>query len=809
MRGGGFRSAAAVAAALAVAALAAPSVMAADNLGLFAGNSVQRGTIEMLLVGKGQQQVTLSEGGTTISSHTITGVAGAPAQFLQLLDKATASCTNRERVFALDAAGETQVTSEVLTPNCRRRFTLDNLPRTATAGTQVTAQARDGFKLGASPELCIDPPNAAETCSPLVVPAAGGTGTRQQTLTAPGVWAFRLQTARQTLERTVAVDSVGPAAPAPLSNVVFYGDSIMAQIATALDDALPLHARVKNVLVGGGRLADFGVLFHDTPAMSWFQRAQIETTELNPRLSVVMLGGAESRDQNLYDPPELGGTGGMVKCCSAGWIRGYRLFVDLMRDAATARGGRLLWVLNPAASNTDREGVLDAVAAAVTTEIPAAQIVDLRQRFGAAYSDNVVINGSYTRVRAGDKIHLTIAGIRLAAGEIASALGAFPQSPSPDTTPACSGFGGQFTVGQPVTIGTCTDADGDNLSLGVENPGPSRGTTQVGQQNTNDPSLVYTPTQAGPDTIRLNATDGRGTSSTVEVAAVNVAAGSNDPPACVGSAPSPRLKPGQSAQIGSCSDPDAGDTLELSVTTAPTKGTISINGQNSASPKLRYTATAAGADSVQFKASDGEGGNSPLAIVAIQNDPAPVNQAPVCASTLVVTLVGTTRDFRCTDPEGQPLSYVVEKPPGRGTVTPIADGLRYRATAAGGDSFVFHAGDGTSSSAATTIASVNVAPGGPGPPMTPPADPPKKRACAGLSGKRAAKCKLDQKVKSRCGRLKGKKKTICGRRVRALDKCSKINQGTTRGVRKYKACVRKARAIGRPNPKRRAGRSSR
>ena len=83
------------------------------------------------------------------------------------------------------------------------------------------------------------------------------------------------------------------------------------------------------------------------------------------------------------------------------------------------------------------------------------------------------------------------------------------------------------------------------------------------------------------------------------------------------------------------------------------------------------------------------------------------------------------------------------------------------------------------------------------------AAPPPKKACEGLKGRPLASCRTEQKVKTQCGRLKGDKKAVCAKRIRALAKCDQIATKTKRGKARKKACVTKAKAIGKKKAKKR------
>ena len=50
----------------------------------------------------------------------------------------------------------------------------------------------------------------------------------------------------------------------------------------------------------------------------------------------------------------------------------------------------------------------------------------------------------------------------------------------------------------------------------------------------------------------------------------------------------------------------------------------------------------------------------------------------------------------------------------------------------------------------------------------------------------------------KCGKLKGKNKSNCEKRERALAKCDSLKTKTKSQKAKKQACVRKAKAIGKP-----------
>ena len=163
--------------------------------------------------------------------------------------------------------------------------------------------------------------------------------------------------------------------------------------------------------------------------------------------------------------------------------------------------------------------------------------------------------------------------------------------------------------------------------------------------------------------------------------------------------------------ILSGSDAD-GDSLTYTIVSPPTSGTLSGTGAN-----LTYTPNADvnGADSFTYTVNDGTTESAPAtASISInQVNDVPVAQADayslVSNATLVVATPGVLGND--TDVDGDALSAVLESGPTQGTLTLNPDGSFTYVPAAdytGSDSFVYHATDGTTSSAAVSV-SIDVA----------------------------------------------------------------------------------------------------
>ena len=149
-----------------------------------------------------------------------------------------------------------------------------------------------------------------------------------------------------------------------------------------------------------------------------------------------------------------------------------------------------------------------------------------------------------------------------------------------------------------------------------------------------------------------------------------------------------------------------GDTLTYEVVTQPVHGSLS-----GVAPNLTYTPAFNynGSDVFTYKANDGLADSN---IVTVSITVRPVNNAPVCANTAIVTdedTLGTVAPS-CTDVDSATLTYAIDTQPSNGAAV-VEDGLlKYTPSANfnGSDSFTYTANDGTATSApATVLVTVN------------------------------------------------------------------------------------------------------
>jgi gliding motility-associated-like protein/uncharacterized repeat protein (TIGR01451 family) len=230
---------------------------------------------------------------------------------------------------------------------------------------------------------------------------------------------------------------------------------------------------------------------------------------------------------------------------------------------------------------------------------------------------------------------------------------------------------------------TASDPDGDPVTYTVSTP-PVHGTVVINP----DGSYTYTPTAgySGQDSFVVTVCDDKGACTTATVD-ITVTPKPNNPPVATAT---PVVTPQDTPVNGTvtASDPD-GDPVTYTVSTAPEHGTVVINPDGS----YTYTPTAgySGPDSFVTTVCDDKGACT-TATVDITVTPKP-NNPPVATATPIVTPQDTPVNGTVTasDPDGDPVTYVVSTAPEHGTVVINPDGS-YTYTPATGyngpDSFV-------------------------------------------------------------------------------------------------------------------------
>ncbi|MDP9387074.1 MAG: Ig-like domain-containing protein [Actinomycetota bacterium] len=263
-----------------------------------------------------------------------------------------------------------------------------------------------------------------------------------------------------------------------------------------------------------------------------------------------------------------------------------------------------------------------------------------------------------------------------------------------------------LNVGAPGVLANDTDADGDNLTVGVTSA-PANGTVTL---NANG-SFTYTPSTNynGADSFSYTASDGNGGSDTATVSiTVNAV---NDPPVAGSDAYSTTedttLGVPAPGVLGNDSDPD-GDPLTAEMPSSPANGTLVLNPDGS----FTYTPNAnfSGTDSFAYMAHDPNGG---MATATVTITVSGANDPPVAVDDAYSASEGTTLNINApgvlgndSDPDGDALTASLGTAPANGTVMLNPNGsFTYTPNAGfnGVDSFTYRASDPSGASDTATV----------------------------------------------------------------------------------------------------------
>lgn len=250
---------------------------------------------------------------------------------------------------------------------------------------------------------------------------------------------------------------------------------------------------------------------------------------------------------------------------------------------------------------------------------------------------------------------------------------------------------------------TGSDIDGDASTFAVVAE-PAHGALTFSTDFQTNGKLIYRPKAqfTGTDSFTFKLSDGQADSAAATVS-INVTA--NHPPqAELQTATTAEDTPAVVNLVGN--DPD-GDTLIYAVVTSPSHGNLS-----GTAPNLTYTPNQNynGLDSFTFKVNDGVA-DSPLGTVSITVTP--VNDPPIATNDTFTTLEDTPTAVKLAaiDPDGNPLTYSIVKPPAHGSLSGSEPNLVYTPSLNfnGPDGFTFKANDGMADSMPASI-SIMVSP---------------------------------------------------------------------------------------------------
>ena len=411
-------TAAACVAAVAVLAAVSQQAASAQVTGLsIIADAAHLGVIGVHVNAPPDREVTLGE--IVAGKRRPLETLSAPVQFWDVAEIAKWRCDRQVRRFyatAQLATGEVvSATSAVRTPSCRARLAL-RLPARTRPGRPARLVVRDRWQIGGvGGRLGLAVPGEALSCRRFRIRRGRQTMESHVRLRSTGRWRVELRGPDQRVRRTLAVglrtspQRSGSRTP----RLLFTGDSMMSNLDTIVGDRLAGRARVISELRFATGLSK--------PGFDWIKAARRDAESHRPRAVVAFIGAVEGFSmRNPY--------GASIPCCGHDWIAEYaRRVRAVVRGYAYGRGTRVFWLTQPAPRAADRVQVYRAVNTALslaTHSSPRLTLVDVAGLLtpGFVYRTFMEVNGSRTRIRAHDGLHLSLAGARLAGTRVVRAL---------------------------------------------------------------------------------------------------------------------------------------------------------------------------------------------------------------------------------------------------------------------------------------------------------------------------------------------------------------------------------------------------
>jgi len=199
--------------------------------------------------------------------------------------------------------------------------------------------------------------------------------------------------------------TVPAAAPHGAPRLLFIGDSLTAQSATALTDTFSREGAVTMVagVSGSGLLSGY----------DWLPAAATIVAGFRPTFAVAEFIG------NYPDPGVLGPSGAALVAGSDGFVVAWLGRAGQLTAELRSTGAHLGWVISPPMASTAVDAVADRLSAAYTFlvgRVPDGYTIDEQTPFANAqhnFTASHAQDGAGMIVRAADGVHLTDAGCQL------------------------------------------------------------------------------------------------------------------------------------------------------------------------------------------------------------------------------------------------------------------------------------------------------------------------------------------------------------------------------------------------------------
>ncbi|NVJ58804.1 MAG: tandem-95 repeat protein [Gammaproteobacteria bacterium] len=276
------------------------------------------------------------------------------------------------------------------------------------------------------------------------------------------------------------------------------------------------------------------------------------------------------------------------------------------------------------------------------------------------------------------------------------AVGTISVEPAPNSPPVANDQEIETNEGQSIRFTvSATDADGDALTYQLLSPPANGSLAGFG------PTYVYTPDNgfSGVDSFEFVANDGT-INSNIATVVIVVNEIANTPPVAQDLETSG--DEGEPINLFVTATDIDNDPLTYQIVTPPSNGTISGTG-----PSFTYTPDPgfSGTDTFTYVANDGEENSNEAVVIITVNEVA--NTPPIVEDSELGTTAGQPVSFTvpASDPDGDPLTFLITSPPSGGTLTGTGPDFTYTPDPGftGVDFFAFVANDGKDDSVEAVV----------------------------------------------------------------------------------------------------------
>jgi len=343
------------------------------------------------------------------------GKQSSPTNTTSFYDATTWDCTRLTRYFVATATlpdgSLARGAASARTMSCAERFKIV-MRRQIDRGRRTRVKIVDSWGIGGvRSRLCVTSPRGRHACRMIVL--ANGTAVLKRHFrpAARGRWRVELRVAGHRVRDSIAVgirDVVSKAAP---PTVLATGDSTMQGLESFLSDDLAREATVVSDVRPGLALSG---------SNDWAAIAAEQAVRVKPATTVLSIGANESRPMQAAD-------GATLTCCDEAWAAEYAARMRQTMLTYGRHGRSRVFVLTIAVPHDPkRVPLFAAVNQAIVRAaegLAGVRVLRMDQLFSPnGYATVMHYDGRDVHIREPDGIHLNVAGLEIAAREVAKAM---------------------------------------------------------------------------------------------------------------------------------------------------------------------------------------------------------------------------------------------------------------------------------------------------------------------------------------------------------------------------------------------------